>query len=76
MAASETLSGSAGWPLAQQQLAALSDDADLRAADSSHLGLLDDARASTVSVAAIADGVAAVRTGSPLSASSHPAPRP
>jgi hypothetical protein len=76
VAASETLSGTAGWPPAQQQLAASSEDADLRTVDSSQLGLLDDATASTAAAAAIGGVVDAVRSGSPFSASPDPAPRP
>lgn len=62
LSASDTLAGTAGWPAAQQQLAALSSNADQRTVGSSHVGLLDDATASTASVTAVVDVVRAVRT--------------
>ena len=57
-----------GWARAQQQLAALSSNADQRRVASSHVGLLDDPTASTASVTAIRDVVDAVRTGRPVAA--------
>jgi len=68
VSASETMTDTAGWPAAQQQLAALSSNADQRTVDSSHLGLLDDATASSASVTAIADVVRAVRTAGRIGA--------
>jgi len=66
VSASDTMSDTAGWPTAQQQLTALSSNADQRTVDSSHLGLLDDATASSASVTAITDVVRAVRTPGPV----------
>ena len=48
------------------QLAALSTNSTHWVADTTHVGLLDDARGSTHSVRAITDVVTAVRTGTPL----------
>jgi pimeloyl-ACP methyl ester carboxylesterase len=61
--ASATLADTAGWAVAQQQLAALSSNADRRTVHSSHLGLLDHPTSFPGSVAAIADVIRAVRTG-------------
>ena len=66
LTASENQADTAGWARAQQQLAALSSNADHRDVTSSHLGLLDDPTASAASVTAIADVVRAVRSGSSL----------
>ena len=66
VSASETLAGTAGWPVAQRQLASLSANAGRRVVESSHGGLLDDPEAFPASVAAIADVVRAVRTGAPV----------
>jgi hypothetical protein len=60
---SESLAGTVGWPTAQRDLAALSTNADQRTVHSSHVGLLEDATASTASVTAITDVVHAVRIG-------------
>jgi pimeloyl-ACP methyl ester carboxylesterase len=69
VSATGTLTGTDGWPAAQEGLAALSSNADQRTATGTHGGVLDDPEASRVSVTAIADVVEAVRTGSPLTAS-------
>jgi pimeloyl-ACP methyl ester carboxylesterase len=66
VSASETLTGTAGWEVAQQQLAALSSNSDRRTVTSSHGGLLDDPAASSASIAAIADVVDAFRSASPV----------
>lgn len=66
VAASASLDEHAEWMTLQSQLAALSSDSRLRVADSSHAGLVDDVRASEVSVDAISDVVRALRTGQPL----------
>ena len=63
LSASETLSGTDGWPIAQAQLAALSTNADQRTVNSSHAALLDNPAAARAGVAAIGDVVAAARTG-------------
>jgi pimeloyl-ACP methyl ester carboxylesterase len=69
VSASETLTGTAGWEVAQQQLAALSSNSDTRTVTSSHGGVLDNPTASTASIAAIADVVDAVRSDSSLASS-------
>jgi pimeloyl-ACP methyl ester carboxylesterase len=63
--ASENLT-TEGWADAQDQLAALSANSTHRVADSTHAGLVEDERGSAASARAIAQVVAAVRTGSPL----------
>ena len=64
--ASDTLSGTVGWAAAQQELAALSSNADLRTVRSSHGGLLDHPGSVDGSITAVTDVVRAVRTGSPV----------
>jgi pimeloyl-ACP methyl ester carboxylesterase len=66
VSASDTLTGTAGWEAAQQQLATLSSNSDRRTVTSSHGGVLDDPTAANASIAAIADVVGAVRSDSPL----------
>ncbi len=56
-----------GWAAAQDRMAALSTNSTHWTADTTHVGLLDDADGSTNSVRAITAVVTAVRTGSPLS---------
>ncbi|HVC73653.1 MAG TPA: alpha/beta fold hydrolase [Mycobacteriales bacterium] len=58
--------GTTGWSAAQDQLAALSTNSTHWVADTTHVGLLDDAAGSTDSIRAITAVVTAVRTGSPL----------
>ena len=60
--------GTTGWTAAQDRLAALSTNSTHWVADTTHVGLLDDAAGSTDSIRAITTVVAAVRTGSPLAA--------
>jgi hypothetical protein len=64
--ASDTLSGTVGWAAAQQELAALSSNAELRTVRSSHGGLLDHPGSVDGSITAVADVVRAVRTGNPV----------
>jgi hypothetical protein len=64
--ATESLRKTAGWPAAQDRLAALSSNSSHRVVASTHSGLLDDVRASDASSLAITDVVRAVRTHSPL----------
>jgi pimeloyl-ACP methyl ester carboxylesterase len=66
--AAETQQGVAGWPAAQDRLAALSSTSSHRLADTTHVGLLDDPRGADISGRAIADVVRSVRTGAPLPA--------
>lgn len=69
LSATETLTGTDGWADAQQELAALSSNADQRTVTSTHGGVLDDPSAFGASATAIADVVDAVRTGSPVTTS-------
>ena len=69
VSASANLSSTDGWAVAQQRLAALSDNSDQRTADTTHGGVLDDPSAFTSAVDAITDVVDAVRTGRPLTQS-------
>jgi len=62
----ENANGMAGWTAAQDQLAVLSTNSTHWTADTSHVGLLDDAAGSTNSIRAIDAVVTAVCTGSPL----------
>jgi pimeloyl-ACP methyl ester carboxylesterase len=64
--ASENADGTKGWAAAQDRLAALSSNSSHTVVDTTHVGLLDDAAASTESVRAITSVVTAVRTGTPL----------
>jgi hypothetical protein len=63
VSASDNLTETAGWPAAQEQLAALSSNVDRRTITSSHAGLLDHPGSFEGSVTAITDVVRAVRTG-------------
>jgi pimeloyl-ACP methyl ester carboxylesterase len=69
VSASETLTGTDGWAVAQRQLAGLSSNSERRTVTSSHGGVLDHPTAYGASVTAIGDVVDAVRTGSPVNAS-------
>lgn len=62
LAASDSMTGTAGWPVAQQQLAALSSNSSRRVVDSSHSGLLDHPGSFSASVEAITDVVQAARS--------------
>jgi len=62
----QNANGTTGWAAAQDQMAALSTNSTHWTADTSHVGLLDDAVGSTNSIRAIGAVVAAVRTGAPL----------
>ena len=64
--ARENADGTTGWAAAQDRMAALSTNSTHWVADTTHVGLLDDAAGSTDSVRAITAVVTAVRTGSPL----------
>jgi pimeloyl-ACP methyl ester carboxylesterase len=64
--ASENADGTKGWAAAQDRMAALSTNSTHWVADTTHVGLLDDAHGSTESIRAIATVVTAIRTGSPL----------
>ncbi|MGH8895134.1 MAG: alpha/beta hydrolase, partial [Actinomycetes bacterium] len=64
--ARENADGTKGWAAAQDQMAALSTNSSHWVADTTHVGLLDDAAGSVESVRAITEVVTAVRTGSPL----------
>jgi pimeloyl-ACP methyl ester carboxylesterase len=56
-----------GWAAAQDRMATLSTNSTHWTADTTHVGLLDDASGSTSSVRAITAVVTAVRTGTPVS---------
>ena len=64
--ASENADGTRGWAAAQDRMAALSTNSTHWVADTTHVGLLDDAAGSIDSVRAITEVVTSVRTGSPL----------
>jgi pimeloyl-ACP methyl ester carboxylesterase len=64
--ARENADGKPGWSAAQDRMAALSTNSTDWVADTTHVGLLDDANGSIHSVRAITEVVAAVRTGTPL----------
>ena len=64
--ARENADGTTGWAAAQDRMAALSTNSTHWTADTTHVGLLDDATGSTHSVRAITAVVTAVRTGAPL----------
>jgi pimeloyl-ACP methyl ester carboxylesterase len=64
--ASENADDTPGWAAAQDRMAALSTNSTHWTADTTHVGLLDDADGSTESVRAIAAVVTAVRTGTPV----------
>ncbi len=61
--ARENADGTKGWAAAQDRMAALSTNSTHWTADTTHVGLLDDADGSTDSVRAITAVVTAVRTG-------------
>jgi pimeloyl-ACP methyl ester carboxylesterase len=69
VSASENLTGTAGWEVAQEQLAALSSNSDRRTVTSSHGGVLDHPTAFNASIAGITDVVEAVRSDSSLTTS-------
>jgi hypothetical protein len=64
--ARENADGTKGWSAAQNHLAALTTNSTQWVADTTHVGLLDDAAGSSDSVRAITAVVTAVRTGAPL----------
>jgi hypothetical protein len=64
--ARENAAGTRGWAAAQDRMAELSSNSVHWTADTSHVGLLDDATGSTNSVRAITAVVTAVRTGTPV----------
>ncbi len=64
--ASENAEGTKGWAAAQDRMAALSTNSTHWTADTTHVGLLDDADGSAESVRAIAAVITAVRTGTPM----------
>jgi pimeloyl-ACP methyl ester carboxylesterase len=64
--ARENADGTKGWAAAQDRMAALSTNSSHWVADTTHVGLLDDAAGSSDSVRAITAVVNAVRTGAPL----------
>ena len=64
--ARENADGTKGWAAAQDRMAALSTNSTHWTADTTHVGLLDDANGLPDSVRAITEVVTAVRTGTPL----------
>jgi pimeloyl-ACP methyl ester carboxylesterase len=64
--ARQNTNGIKGWAAAQDRMATLSTNSTHWTADTTHVGLLDDATGSKTSVRAITAVVAAVRTGTPL----------
>jgi pimeloyl-ACP methyl ester carboxylesterase len=64
--ARENADSTKGWSAAQDKLAALSGNSTHWVADTTHVGLLDDAQGYVDSVRAITAVVTAVRTGTPL----------
>jgi pimeloyl-ACP methyl ester carboxylesterase len=64
--ASENADDTLGWAADQDRMAALSTNSTHWTADTTHVGLLDDADGSTNSVRAITAVVTAVRTGTPM----------
>jgi pimeloyl-ACP methyl ester carboxylesterase len=64
--ARENAEGTRGWAAAQDRMAELSTNSTHWVADTTHVGLLDDANGSIDSVQAITAVVTAVRTGTPL----------
>lgn len=67
LSASDSMTGTAGWPVAQQQLAALSSNSSRRDVESTHVGLLEHPVSSIHSIGAIRDVVLAVRSDGPVS---------
>jgi len=66
LTAKENVDQRPGWDTAQDQLAQLSSNTRHTVADVSHTAFLDDAAGSALSVEAITDVVASVRTHTPL----------
>ena len=64
--ARENADGEPGWAAAQNQMSTLSTNSSHWVADTTHVGLLDDATGAAHSIRAITDVVTAVRTGAPL----------
>jgi hypothetical protein len=58
--------GTNGWKAAQDKLAALSDNHLHRDVQSTHAGLITDQQPATEAAHAIAEVIASVRTGAPL----------
>jgi pimeloyl-ACP methyl ester carboxylesterase len=69
--ARENADGTKGWAAAQDRLADLSTNSTHWVADTTHVGLLDDAAGVTDSVRAITAVVEAVRSGDPITAGAH-----
>ena len=66
--ARENADGTKGWAAAQDRLAALSTNSTHWVADTTHVGLLDDAAGVPDSVRAITTVIEAVRSGDPITA--------
>jgi pimeloyl-ACP methyl ester carboxylesterase len=64
--ATENAQQTKGWSEAQDRLATLSSNSHHRIAEASHVGVLDDERASGISAQAINDVVQSIRTGAPV----------
>lgn len=64
--AAENARQTKGWSEAQNRLAMLSSNSQHRIADASHVGVLDEERASGISAQAINDVVQSIRTGAPV----------
>jgi pimeloyl-ACP methyl ester carboxylesterase len=64
--ASENADSTKGWAAAQDRMAELSTNSTHWTADTTHVGLLDDATGSIHSIRAITAVVTAVRTGAPV----------
>ena len=64
--ASENADDTKGWAAAQDRMATLSTNSTHWTADTTHVGLLDDAKGSTESVRAITAVITAIRTGTPM----------
>jgi pimeloyl-ACP methyl ester carboxylesterase len=62
----ENADGTTGWAAAQDRIATLSTNSSHWIADTTHVGLLDDAAGTPDSIRAITAVITAVRTGSPL----------
>ena len=69
LTASENSNGIEGWADAQDHLAGLSTNRIHRTVESTHTGLLEDARPAAESVRAITQVISSVRSGRPLPAS-------
>jgi pimeloyl-ACP methyl ester carboxylesterase len=66
--ARENADGTTGWSAAQARMAQLSGNSVSWVADTTHVGLLDDAKGAQHSIRAIVSVVASVRTGAPVAA--------